>query len=359
MGRDDAFDLSILDSGDPARAIVVARNHPDLAIEPLACARVKELIAFRETLAKAAAGDGQRPSEAQLAQFGRDLFELLVQGSVARIYQRLPPKSHIRLQIYSNRADLQALPWEFLVQPGTPPGPNSLRSVVRVVPTIGVESPAPKSLSGGLRMLFVYAEPGDQAGVSWADIRDTIQDEFEVRAPAAFTMDIVEGASPAALFNALQAEAYDVLHFAGHGQVSQGVGELLFVNRKTNKSVPLSASRLGTLLRDSELRLVVLSACSSSAGDFARDFAVVSKTLVESGMPAVVANQFPITNSIAATFAGAFYGELLRTGDVDRAATKGRVLLDLEPRLGGGAARFEWGIPTVYRHAGAARILEP
>ncbi len=358
MHPDDTLDLAILDSGDPTRAIVVARNRHDLAIEPLACDHVQAMIAFREQLALAAAGNGQRPTEKALADFGRALFRLVVQNAVSTIYQRLP-NSHIRLQIFSNRPDLQSLPWEFLVQPDTPPGPNALRSVVRVVPTVGIDAPQPAKLGKKLRLLFVHAEPSDQGSVSWDDIRDTILDEFAARAANQLAMDVVDGASPAALFDALQAKRYDILHFAGHGRVSNGVGELLFVNRKTNKSVPLPAQKLGALLRDAQLRLVVLSACSTSAGDFAKEFAVVSKTLVEAGVAAVVANQFPVTNSMAATFAGAFYRELLRSGDVDQATTKARVLLHLEPSLAGDAARFEWGIPTLYRHAGAAKVLAP
>ena len=67
----------------------------------------------------------------------------------------------------------------------------------------------------------------------------------------------------------------------------------------------------------------------------------------------------PITNSIAAKFAGAFYRELLRSGDVDQATSNGRLSLYAEPDLPNQAARFEWGIPTLYRHVGAALVWKP
>ena len=101
----------------------------------------------------------------------------------------------------------------------------------------------------------------------------------------------------------------------------------------------------------------MLSACNTSAGDFTKAFAVVAKTLVECGVPAVVANQFPITNSIAAIFAGAFYKKLLDCGDVDLATTRGRASLMFVSSLPSGSARFEWGIPTLYRHIGANRVF--
>ena len=79
---------------------------------------------------------------------------------------------------------------------------------------------------------------------------------------------------------------------------------------------------------------------------------------MESGIPAVIANQFEIQNSVAAAFAGAFYGELLSTRDVDRATTKGRLSLDFHGNLPNNDARIDWGIPTLYRHLGAAKVFQ-
>ena len=163
---EDHFELSILDSGDPSRAIAVARSGYDLAIESVPCEQLKTLTEFRSRLAAAAEGAGQRPTAQQLIQFGQMLFNFTVQQAVNTIYNRLP-NSHIRLQIYSNRPEIQALPWEYMQQPGMIPGPNSLRSVVRIVPTIGVHLPDPIKLGKTVRMLFVYAEPIDQDAVSW------------------------------------------------------------------------------------------------------------------------------------------------------------------------------------------------
>lgn len=115
--------------------------------------------------------------------------------------------------------------------------------------------------------------------------------------------------------------------------------------------------QLGVFLRDQGLRLVVLSSCNTAVGNFAREFAVVAKTLVESGMPAVIANQFEIQPSQAAKFAGAFYHELLKSGDVDRATAKGRVALAFGGVLPNNVARIDWGIPVIYRHIGAAKVF--
>jgi CHAT domain len=143
---EDHFELSILNAGHPSHAIAVARNGYDLAIENLSCAELNELMEFRSSLADAATGKRTyRPTVRELDEFGEKLFHFTVQHRVRTIYERLP-SSHISLQIFSNLPDLQALPWEYFHQPGTIPGPNALRSVVRTVPTIGVRPPNPLKL---------------------------------------------------------------------------------------------------------------------------------------------------------------------------------------------------------------------
>jgi CHAT domain-containing protein len=170
---------------------------------------------------------------------------------------------------------------------------------------------------------------------------------------------VVEGATTDSFKDAFRASKYDILHMVCHGEVAQdGTGNLLFQDIKGRSKESISASTLGMFLKDKELRVVVLSACNTAAGDFAKEFAVVAKTLVESGIPAVVANQFEIQNSAAATFADAFYSELLDSGDIDRATTKGRMSLGFGGALPNNVARIDWGIPSLYRHLGGARAFK-
>ena len=76
-----------------------------------------------------------------------------------------------------------------------------------------------------------------------------------------------------------------------------------------------------------------------------------------SGIPAVVANQLPVPDATVATFVGALYEELLRSGDIDLAVTEGRIRLAVD--LGSSPkAVLEWGIPTLYRHINGAQVLE-
>ena len=193
---ENRFDLTIVDSGDPSRAVAIARTGYDLAIEPLSCSDIRLLTDFRTRLVAVSSGGG-RPTVQQLHEFGQSLFNFIVQLAIHRVYNRLP-ESHISLQIFSNRPDLQALPWEYIQQPGKKPGPNALRSVVRIVPTIGIECPRPLKLGKTVRMLFVHAEPKGESAVAWEDIKESIEREFLVQLsdlPRAFKLDVVEGAT--------------------------------------------------------------------------------------------------------------------------------------------------------------------
>jgi hypothetical protein len=356
---DDEFELSVLDSGDRTRAIVVARCGFDTAIESFSNLPLQGLFDFHKRLSAAAGGKAPvRPTAPELSQFGTDLFNLIVRGGIEKIYNRLPA-SHIRLQIYSNRPDLQSIPWEYIQQPNCVPGPNALRSVVRVVPTIGVPGPIPRKLDDTVRMLFVYAEPAREPSVDWPTIKATVESRFNARLPNSFVLDVVEGATTDSFEKAFRGKKYDILHMVCHGEVAaDGTGNLLFQDIKGKSKEPISAAKLGNFLKDKELRLIVLSACNTAAGDFSKEFGIVAKTLVECGIPAVVANQFEIENSVAAAFAGAFYSELIDSGDVDRATTKGRMSLDFGVALPNNAARIDWGIPTLYRHLGGAKAFK-
>jgi hypothetical protein len=355
---DDEFELSVLDSGEQSRATIVARCGYDMAIESFGDLHLQSLFDFHRRLSAAAAGKAlTRPTAPELEGFGRDLFNLIFRGRVRSIYDRLPA-SHIRMLIYSNRPDLQAIPWEYLQQPNAVPGPNALRSVVRVVPTIGVPEPTPRNLADTIRMLFVYAEPAREPSVDWATIKGTVESRFNARLPDRLKLDVVEGATTTSFEKAFQGRQYDILHMVCHGEVAgDGTGKLLFQDIRGSQKEPIPAAKLGNFLKDKGLRLVVLSSCNTATGDFAKEFAVVAKTLVECGIPAVVANQFEIENSVAAAFAGAFYAELIESGDVDRATTKGRVSLDFGSALPNNVARIDWGIPTLYRHLGGAKVF--
>jgi hypothetical protein len=360
----DTLNIFILDSGGPDHAVVYASFGPDTAIELIPCNLIANLQTFRDCLKKAAGGFGLRPTADELTDFGRKLFKFAMQNKLLNVYDRLPAE-YVRIQILSNQSELQSLPWEYLQEPNSPAGPNNNRGVIRIVPTIGKPQPTPRKLNKKkLRLLFAFADPTDQGPVAWEEIHATILREFKSRLPEkSFEVDVIEGATVEALTKAFLSKPYDIFHFNGHGEIlvdanKREIGHIVLVNSQNKKTQRLSSEHLAALLQGKGLQLVVLSACNSSAGDFSKSYAVIAQSLVDCGVPAVVANQFPVSNSIAATFASGLYRNLLLTGDIDRAVADGRLVLAMQPVVGN-CAQIEWGIPTLYRHSGASKIFIP
>lgn len=353
----EILDLAILDSGNLAQVTVMARSGSDLALARLECEpMISNLTMFRQTIDRALLGREKRPERKALTQFGEQLFNFIVRDDVARLYDRLP-NSHVRLHILSNRPDLQSLPWEYLQEPHQVLGPNITRSVVRIVPTIGLRPPAPLRLSSRkLKILFASADPSDQDLVSWPDVKASIERVFAARLPNGFDLEAIEATSRSTLLDAIQRFEFDIFHFSGHGTVREGIGQIVLTDRR-GRSAFLSADELGLALRGRNIRLVVLSACDTAFGDFSNNFAVAAEALIRAGIPAVVANQLPIPDASVAVFTGAMYAKLLESGDIDKAVGDGRVRLAIELAAGQDAV-LEWGIPTLYRHIAGAEIFE-
>jgi len=361
----DTLEIAILGAEPKKNAVVLARCGSNMAIESLPIGPdLDALTSFSDHVDKALRSLEERPAETDLKIFGNNLFKYVMRGEVFRIYDHVPTNALVRLSIFSNSQELQSLPWEYMQYPNQPAGPWLIRSVVRIIPT--VESKLSKPLKMGdlkrkLRILFAYADPVDQDPVSWPSVKDAVERAFLARIPANnYEMTVID-ANPKDLVETLQANDYDIFHFSGHGMVDpNGVGQLMLMDRTSQKSIPYSAERLSMTLRNRGIRLVILSACSTASGNFEDKFDVIAKALIKSGVSAVVANQFPVPDSTVATFIKPLYDELLKSGDIDRAVNEARFLLASDPALTQGtAASLEWGIPTLYRHIAGSRILEP
>lgn len=356
----DALDLVILDSGSTAAAVVYARCGSDVATArlPLDSVELHYLDDFRRTIERALYGEDEKPTSQQLDEFGVRLFQYLIRDEVLKLYNGLP-KTYIRVLVLSDCPSIQAIPWEYFQEPGQS---HALRSVVRVVKTIGVPAPPALDPSTHLRVLFAYANPNDQeARVDWEGVRLSIDQTLRSRHGDKYTLDIINAVTRSALTDAVNAKDYDVFHFSGHGTVVGGVGRLILDNGNRNSSY-ITGPELSDTLSQRSIRLVILSACHGASGNFAEDFSVIAKTLVERGIPAVVANQMPVYNETMAPFVGTLYVNLLNNGDLDLAVQRGRLAIkdkfeddSLAPVKD---ANLDWGVPTLYRHISAAQMFD-
>jgi CHAT domain len=352
------LDLVILGTSDGKGTVAFARAGSDLAIgQVLIGPALNSVSKFQTRITNSLLGLEQRPSRSELSKFGEALFSVAIQNDLELLYQRLSSKS-VSVHIVSDCPAVRTLAWEYIQEPGQIPGPSK-RCIVRIVPTIGISSPAPKRLGNNIRVMFVSADPMDQDPVSWADVKRSIERTFAGRVPESFQVEAIEGIDRDQLFDALHRVKPDVFHFSGHGVVRNGKGCLVLVNRKTKKSDYITAEDLAIVLSGRGIRLAILSACQTSAGGYEDSFSSVAESLVRGGIPAVVGNQFSIPDSSVAIFVGALYKELLTGGNIDVAVSEGRVALAFNLGNFGDSAVLEWGIPTLYRIYGGSQVYEP
>lgn len=360
----DTLDIAILNAGGK-KATVFARYGSDIALEILPMgAPLKALAAFRDRINSSLLQSQTRPTRKELTKFGNSLFNYIIRGNIQRLYNRLSVTARISIHILTNDPDLQSLPWEYLQDPNQAPGPWPNRSIVRIIPIIGRTSPLPLALAPGgakIKILFVHAVPQDQDLVSWPDVKASIERAFAARIPAdRYELKVIEGTTEE-LFKAFDNQQFEIFQFSGHGDVDPQtkVGRILLVNSKLKgQSFPIDAGGLALLLAERGVRLAVLSACQTAAGNSADPFGVVAEALLRAGIPAVVANQLPVPDSSVATFVGPLYAQLLNTGDIDLAVNDGRVKLAIELATAQDAT-LEWGIPTLYRYIDGSQVFQP
>jgi hypothetical protein len=110
---------------------------------------------------------------------------------------------------------------------------------------------------------------------------------------------------------------------------------------------------LGTLLQGHRsLRLAVLNSCGGARGDRSDPFSGTAQSLIQQGIPAVVAMQFEITDDAAITFSRVLYKAIADGYPLDAATTETRKAIYADGNL------TEWGTPALYSRASDARIFD-
>lgn len=352
-----SFELLLLDGRTEDSIVAVGRRGVDTAIEYISLDDVfTPLLEFGRLLGASISGDAQRPSQAALDDYGAKLFSFVFRDSLKRLYGRLPP-GRISLQIFSDHPKINEVPWEYLVPPDKTPIPHRDRSVIRVHPTCGVDRPE-KRRFGEVRVLLVSADPLDQQGVSASEFLAQLNHIFSRQLPEQVKLKVVEGATREDLINTINRERFDVFHFYGHGEVdADGVGNLVLQDMKTKKSDRIAAPDLARALSGKGIQLAILSACLTATGNYANQLNVTATALIASGIPAVIANQYPIPYKTISPFVSAVYHSLASEGDIDAAVADGRATLALTLSGATKHAALEWGIPVLYRLSDAQQLF--
>lgn len=229
----------------------------------------------------------------------------------------------------------------------------------------------PVKVAPPLRVLVVTSEPKDMPPVSAAAEKTGILKSLDPFIKSrAIIVDFCEPPTLMQLNTKLQQSRYHVVHFIGHGDFEvAGLDpnpqpHLYFEDGTTNRQrQPADVEQLHTVLRNGNVPLVVLTACSTAAQSPngheypVAAFESLAQALVErlTGPSAVVAMQFDFETKAAEVFSRALYEKLLMPNwSLDEAVSSARSALMMKF----GPGHRSWVCPTVYWRCKEGRVFE-
>jgi CHAT domain len=298
------------------------------------------------------------PGMKEVREFGTRLFQAVFDEDVLTcldrsLYEAERQEASLRLQLRiaddSTRegVSLAGVPWEFLFDRRSGGSFLAVSEKSTVVRFPSVPRPVePLLMQPPLRLLAVICSP---RGFPELDVEKEWQNLNDALAHLTSQGKVVSERLEPATTEALQGQVrrggpYHVFHFIGHGAFDErrDEGVLLF---ETSEGKPdrVSGEDLKTLLgREPSLRLAILNACEGARTSKEDPFAGVAQSLIQSGLPAVIAMQMPVTDQSAIALSREFYGSLADGYPVDAALAEARTAIKTRVNA------VEWGVPVLY-----------
>ncbi|MBM3130234.1 MAG: CHAT domain-containing protein [Chloroflexi bacterium] len=271
--------------------------------------------------------------ENDFENWGRALRQSVIKGEDAiRLWQQFlddpvgaTGRSPLQVTIDATDPRVLRLPWELLADDGGHIFARGIGVRRRLQEHTRGET---KSFALPVRILVVTARP-DEPGM-FIDPRAVslpllaAVDELGERVAVEFLYPPTLDALTARLRDR-HAPPVHVVHFDGHGVYDQtiGLGYLLFED-DAHASDRVDANRLGTLLFNCGIPLMVLNACQSAAQKDANPYASVAARLIRAGVGSVLAMNYSVLVVAAKKFVAAFYGGLADGLTLGQAVDEGR-----------------------------------
>ena len=296
-----------------------------------------------------------------IKEFGARLFAAIFKENLSQCWHssldevnRRGAGLRVRLRL-RDVPELMDLPWEYLYNPDA----NRFLALSAESPVIRFidlpEAIRPLKISTPVRILIVVSSPKDFVQLDVRQevekIRNALRDLVKRKQ---IEIDFLQHPTQSNLLQKLRYGNYHILHFVGHGgyDARSQDGVLVLEDDATN-GYPVSGDRLGMLLHDEKsLRLVVLNACEGARTSSSDPFAGVAQSLVQQGIPAVIAMQFEITDQAAIVFSQSFYTALAEGVPVDASLTEARKAIFADGN------DVEWGTPVLYLRAINGKIFD-
>ena len=292
--------------------------------------------------------------------FGAALFDAVFSADVKACFRSSIDEvrrqnAGLRIRLRLGDPSVADLPWEFLYN----------RSVNRFI-ALSVHTPLvrymdlperiqPIAVKPPIRVLVMISSPSDfpalDVEAEWTRLNEALKGRI---AAGQLAIDRLETASLEALQHRLRRQRYHIFHFIGHGEFDQERQEgVLILEAENKRGHKVDGQFLGMLLHDHEsLRVAILNACEGARTSRTDPFAGSAQSLVQQGIPAVIAMQFEIADDVASRFAHEFYGALADGYPIDASLTEARKSIFAAGR------EVEWGTPVLYLRAPDGRIFD-
>ena len=359
-----------------------------------------------------------RRVEGRMAELGRAVFAAVFPGGseTRDLWSLVRDRvSETRVEVITDVAHATAVPWELLRDPRTDtPVALQARSFVRGYRQAAQRPRLPHGTNGEIRILLVICRPGGRDDVPFRSVASQLV-RLRPAVERAFRLKVLRPATFAALGRELRrtadrGEPYHVVHFDGHGTytdlggASGGIGGnrerpsplhyyvragahgyLLFEDANTEDNIEyVDGIRLGSLLAEARVPMLVLNACRSAHSDVAADpaeadaemaatataradlapvgdaharvraYGSLAQEIVDAGVAGVVAMRYNVYVDTATRFVAEMYENLLAGQELGQAVTRGRKNLADDPVREIAFDRLplqDWPVPVVYEVA--------
>jgi hypothetical protein len=292
--------------------------------------------------------------------WGTRLASALFVGEVRDVYQAAKARAEaqrrgVRISLaLTDVPELMDVPWEVLYERPGFLAASERTPVVRALDLKEVRNPEP--VTGPLRILGIVSLPRGaielDATAEKARLRRALGGLIREGRVA------LEWLSPPTLGKLEErlagADDIHVIHFIGHGEYEERRegGVLVFEDRR-GRERDVSGEELCAVLRDEwALRLAVLNACEGARTSRVDPFSGVASSLLECGIPAIVAMQFSITDAAAIHFARRFYTLVAEGYPIDSAVARTRAAL-LAEEFGS-----EFATPVLFLRGHQTRLFD-
>ena len=286
-------------------------------------------------------------------QFGEKLKGILFPSDIWSLFNTLRQDARrenkgVRLRLRIDPPELSRLPWEYCYDPKSRLffAQDLNTPMVRYISS--GYTPDVLASNGSLKILMVMAAPKNLPPLNMEKeeqvLRQALGDKL---AKGQVELKILHNTTASKLQLTLAEMEPHVLHFVGHGEFRNGEGALILED-ENQQAQRMTAGQLAMTLRHRGVRLIVLNACQTATGDEGDAFMSVAPALVLADIPAVIAMQFNVPDTMAIRYTESLYNYLALYKPLDLAVTEMRI------SAANGPSDYDhvlWGIPVLFMRA--------